>query len=82
MKGGSCDGLTRVPSVRTGKLMTLLRGGKRYTLQEMADVFFKKTEGILNLTGGENYEPKYSEGVNYKLFVNSCTYQNGKGFFM
>ena len=52
------------------------------TLQEMADVFFKKTEGILNLTGGENYEPKYSEGVNYKLFVNSCTYQNGKGFFM
>ena len=52
------------------------------TLQEMADVFFKKTEGILNLTGGENYQPKYSEGVNYKLFVNSCTYQNGKGFFM
>jgi hypothetical protein len=50
------------------------------TLQEMADVFFKKTEGILNLTGGENYEPKYSEGVNYKLFVNSCTYENGKGF--
>lgn len=47
------------------------------TLQEMADVFFKKTEGILNLTGGENYEPKYSEGVNYKLFVNSCTYENG-----
>lgn len=49
------------------------------TLQEIASGLYRKTDGLLDLTGGEHYVPSAaSEGVSYKLFVNACGYEDGE----